>query len=212
MTNKIGQHIIYLARHISRDQQLRFLADGPSIPDDLLLARDQGRVIFFCGAGVSRARANLPDFFGLARAVVSKLGVDKNSSAYKLIEEAQEIDRRVGVSGVISADRVFGLLERDFSSGDIEEAVASALKPSTGCDLTAHRILLDLATTREGAVQLVTTNFDRLFDDCGRNLKIWQPPRLPDPLRQNEINGVVYLHGRSTPTYTGAEGDGFILS
>ena len=191
---------------------MRFLADGPSIPDDLLLARDQGRVIFFCGAGVSRARANLPDFFGLARAVVSKLGVDKNSSAYKLIEEAQEIDRRVGVSGVISADRVFGLLEREFSSSDIEEAVASALKPPTGCDLTAHRILLDLATTREGAVQLVTTNFDRLFDDCGRNLKIWQPPRLPDPLRQNEINGVVYLHGRSTPTYTGAEGDGFILS
>ena len=92
---------------------MRFLADGPSIPDDLLLARDQGRVIFFCGAGVSRARAKLPDFFGLARKVVSKLGVDQNSPAYKLIQEAQEIDRRIGVSGVISADRVFGLLERD---------------------------------------------------------------------------------------------------
>lgn len=191
---------------------MRFLADGPSIPDDLLLARDQGRVIFFCGAGVSRARAKLPDFFGLAREVVSKLGVDQSSSAYKLIQEAQEIDRRVGVPGVISADRVFGLLERDFSSRDIEEAVASALRPSRGCDLTAHRILLDLATTPEGTVQLVTTNFDRLFDDCGRKLQTWQPPRLPDPLRQNEINGVVYLHGRSTPTYTGAEGDGFVLS
>jgi len=191
---------------------LRFLADGPSIPDDLLLARDQGRVIFFCGAGVSRARAKLPDFFGLARKVVSKLGVDQNSPAYKLIQEAQEIDRRVGVPGVISADRVFGLLERDFASRDIEEAVASALKPSAGCDLTAHRILLDLATTPEGAVQLVTTNFDRLFEDCGRKLTTWQPPRLPDPLHQYEINGVVYLHGQSTSTYTGAEGDGFVLS
>ncbi len=191
---------------------MRFVADGPSIPDDLLLARDQGRVIFFCGAGVSRARANLPDFFGLARSVVTKLGVDQSSPAYKLIQEAQEIDRRVGVSGVISADRVFGLLERDFASRDIEEAVASALKPPPECDLTAHNILLDLATTPEGAVQLVTTNFDRLFDDCGRGLHAWQPPRLPDPLRPNEINGVVYLHGRSTPEYTGAEGDGFVLS
>ena len=191
---------------------MRFLAGGPSIPDDLLLARDQGRVIFFCGAGVSRARANLPDFFGLARKVVSKLGVDQDSPAYKLIQEAQEIDRRVGVPGVISADRVFGLLERDFSSQDIEEAVASALKPQVRCDLTAHRVLLDLATTPEGAVQLVTTNFDRLFDDCGRNLQTWQPPKLPDPLRPNDINGIVYLHGRSTPTYTGAEGDGFVLS
>lgn len=191
---------------------MRFIAYGPSIPDELLLARDQGRVIFFCGAGVSRARANLPDFFGLARKVVSKLGVNQDSPAYKLIQEAQEIDRRVGISGVISADRVFGLLERDFASRDIEEAVASALKPPQECDLTAHRILLDLATTPEGAVQLVTTNFDRLFDDCGNGLQTWQPPRLPDPLRPNDINGIVYLHGRATPNYTGAEGDGFVLS
>ncbi|MDM8344826.1 SIR2 family protein, partial [Pseudochrobactrum sp. sp1633] len=191
---------------------MRFLADGPSIPDELLWARDQGRVIFFCGAGVSRARAKLPDFFGLARQVVSRLGVDKNSPAYKLIQEAQEIDRRVGIPGVISADRVFGLLEREFTSRDIEEAVATALKPPSQCDLSAHKILLDLSTTPQGAVQLVTTNFDRLFEDCGRNLKAWQPPRLPDPMRPNEINGVVYLHGRSTSTYSGAEGDGFVLS
>lgn len=191
---------------------MRFLANGPSIPDDLLLARDQGRVIFFCGAGVSRAYAKLPDFFGLASKVISKLGVDQNSPAYKLIQEAQEFDRRVGIPGIISADRVFGLLERDFTSRDIEEAVASALKPPTDCDLTAHRILLDLATTPVDTVQLVTTNFDRLFNDCGRNLRVWQPPRLPDPLRPNEINGVVYLHGLATPTYTGAEGDGFVLS
>ncbi|WP_082678087.1 SIR2 family protein [Type-E symbiont of Plautia stali] len=191
---------------------LRFLADGPSIPDDLLLARDQGRVIFFCGAGVSRARAQLPDFFGLASQVVARLGVDQNSPAYRLILEAREIDQRVGIPGVISADRVFGLLERDFDSRDIEEAVASALKPPADCDLTAHRVLLDLATTPQGTVQLVTTNFDRLFNDCGRNLRVWQPPRLPNPSLPNEINGIVYLHGRSTSTYTAAENDGFVLS
>lgn len=191
---------------------MRFLANGPSIPDDLLTARDQGRVIFFCGAGVSKARAELPDFFGLASKVVTKLGVELNSPAYKLIQEAREIDQRVGIPGVISADRVFGLLERDFASRDIEEAVASALKPPMNCDLSAHNILLDLATTPEGKVQLVTTNFDRLFDDCGRKLQVWQPPRLPDPLRPDEMTGLVYLHGRSTPTYSGAEGDGFVLS
>lgn len=191
---------------------MRFIADGPSIPDELLLARDQGRVIFFCGAGVSRARASLPDFLGLARSVIAKLGVDNDSPACRLISEASEIDRRVGISGVISADRVFGLLERDFAPRDIQEAVASALKPPSHCDLTAHNILLDLATTREGLVQLVTTNFDRLFDDCGRGLQTWQPPKLPDPLRPNDINGIVYLHGRAMPDYSGAEGDGFVLS
>lgn len=45
---------------------MRFLADGPDMPDELLTARDEGRVVFFCGAGVSRARAGLPNFYELA--------------------------------------------------------------------------------------------------------------------------------------------------
>ncbi|WP_428678727.1 SIR2 family protein [Reyranella sp.] len=191
---------------------MRFIADGPSIPDNLLLARDQGRVIFFCGAGVSRARANLPDFFGLAKKVIASLGVSEDSPACKLIREAETIDMRIGLSGVISADRVFGLLERDFLPRDIEAAVATALKPSADRDLSAHKLLLDLATTQEGIVRLVTTNFDRLFDDCDRHLPAWQPPRLPDPSRPNEFNGIVYLHGRAKSDYDGAEKDGFVLS
>ena len=59
---------------------MRFFADGPSIPDELLTARDQDRVVFFCGAGVSRAKANLPDFFGLARQVTEALGVTADAS------------------------------------------------------------------------------------------------------------------------------------
>src|SRR5262249_26107445 len=147
---------------------MRFTSDGPAIPHELLLARDQGRVIFFCGAGVSRAKANLPDFFGLAEKVINGLGVSSDSPARKLIEQARIYERDVGIPGVISADRIFGLLEREFISRDIEAAVAMALRPISGCDLSAHNTLLDLATTPEGIVQLVTTNFDRLFDDCGR--------------------------------------------
>lgn len=191
---------------------MRFLADGPSIPDDLLLARDQGRVIFFCGAGVSRAYAELPDFFGLASKVIKRLVIDKNDPSYKLMQEAGRIEGNVGIPGVISADNIFGYLERDFTKRDIEEAVASALKPKANSNLTAHKILLDLATTSEGTVQLVTTNFDRLFDKCGRKLQVWQPPRLPNPSMPEEINGIIYLHGRSTPNYKAAEDGGFVLS
>jgi len=191
---------------------LRFIENGPSIPDELLIARDQGRVVFFCGAGVSRAKAGLPDFFGLAKKVTTKLGVIADSLVLKLLDEALKIEARTGVAGLISADRIFALLERDFLVRDIEAAVASALKPDDFLDLTAHNILLDLATTKEGIVRLVTTNFDRLFDDCGRNLPSWQPPRLPDPSRAAELHGLVYLHGKVLPDYRGAEGDGFVLS
>lgn len=191
---------------------MRFFADGPTIPDQLLVARDEGRVVFFCGAGVSRAKAGLPDFFGLAKEVVDFLGVPKESPACKLIDEAKEIDSRVGVPGVISADRVFGLLEREFLTRDIDEAVSSALRPPEKCDLSAHEIILQLATTPQGLVRLVTTNFDRLFDACGISPHSWLPPRLPDPSHPTELNGVVYLHGKANPKYDGAEGDGFILS
>ncbi|WP_279111676.1 SIR2 family protein [Bartonella apis] len=197
---------------------MRFFADGPSIPDELLWERDEGKVVFFCGAGVSRAYASLPDFFGLANVVAKHLGIGKDSDAYRLIHSAHEIEKNAGISGLISADRIFGLLERDFRAGDIEEAVASALNPEKQDSpkkpdyLKAHQILLDLATGEDGKVRLVTTNFDRLFEQCRKRLKIWQPPKLPDPSRVDEMDGIVYLHGLATKDYQGAEGDGFILS
>jgi hypothetical protein len=191
---------------------MRFLKDSPSIPDALLIARDEGRVVFFCGAGVSRARAGLSDFFGLADDVIRKLGVPTDNPACKILNEAREIDKRTGVSGLISADRIFRLLERDFLVRDIEAAVAEILQPPKEVDLSAHQIMLDLATTPEGKVQLVTTNFDRLFEDCCDTPKSWQPPRLPDPSRHGEMDGIIHLHGYATKDYTKAEGDGFILS
>lgn len=199
---------------------MQFIEGGPDIPDELLLALDEGRVVFFCGAGVSRAKAKLPDFFGLADKILTTLGVPDESPAVKILSEARKIEARTGVPGLISVDRVFSLLERDFLERDIETAVAQALdprkvkdfEPEKGVDLSAHEILLDLATTKDGVTKLVTTNFDRLFDDCGRGLKAWQPPRLPDPARPGDLHGIVYLHGRATDGYDGAEGDGFVLS
>ncbi len=73
---------------------MRFLANGPSIPTELLVARDEGRVIFFCGAGVSRALAGLSDFFGLAQKVIEILGVSRDDPPRRIIEEAREMERR----------------------------------------------------------------------------------------------------------------------
>jgi hypothetical protein len=30
---------------------MQFVANGPDIPDELLQAHEEGRVVFFCGAG-----------------------------------------------------------------------------------------------------------------------------------------------------------------
>lgn len=191
---------------------MRFYSDGPWIPDELLVARDEGRVVFFCGAGVSRARAGLLDFFGLAEKVTNGLGVVADDPVRKLLVEARDLDLRIGLSGLISADRVFGLLERDFIVREIEKAVAGALKPDENVDLSAHQIMLDLSRTSDGKRRLVTTNFDVLFESCDDTLPCHKPPRLPDPSRDDEFQGIIHLHGHVDPGYRGACGDGFVLS
>ncbi len=191
---------------------MRFIENGPAIPNELLNARDAGQVVFFCGAGVSQARAKLPDFFGLAEAVLQDLHAPENSDARKVLNKARDLGKELSVTGLISADRIFGLLERDFTARDIQAAVARSLVSKMEPDLSAHQILLRLATTPMSRTQLVTTNFDRLFEKSNGTLQHHQYPRLPILSRDEVIDGVVYLHGRVNDDYTGADGAGLILS
>lgn len=191
---------------------MRFLADGPLIPDELLIARDEGRVVFFCGAGVSKECAGLPLFFELAEDVIMGLKVDEEDPACKILKEAQKLNQRPGVGGLIPADRIFGLLENSFDIKAIEAEVAKALKPDSSVDLSAHKIMLDLSTTSDGNKRIVTTNFDLLFESCEPELTQSSYPRLPDPHRNDEFKGIVHLHGHVDKDYSKAAGDGFILS
>jgi hypothetical protein len=191
---------------------LRFLADGPDIPDELLIARDQGRVVFFCGAGVSQARAQLPNFYGLAERVLNALEGNVDSASKQLIEAARKLEKETKVGGLVSADRVFSILQSDFEIRDVEAAVAKALEPAAGVDLSAHQTMLDLARGPDGRTRLVTTNFELLFEKGNPALKYYRPGQLPDLQRNEELDGIVHLHGIVKPDYSGAEGGGFILS
>ncbi|TDA65893.1 hypothetical protein E0765_04595 [Sulfuricurvum sp. IAE1] len=190
---------------------MRFIPDGPFIPDALLTARDEGRVVFFCGAGVSRSSANLPDFLDLTKKVISELGVGDEDAVSTLLLADERIKNDSG-ERVLSLDRIFGLLEQDFNDRDIEAAVARVLKPNNSSNLFAHQTMLKLAKTSHGSTRIVTTNFDRLFESCDRSLPYFCPPKLPDPSSSHEFNGIIHLHGIVNEQYTEAEGNGFVLS
>jgi hypothetical protein len=191
---------------------LRFIPNGPSIPDDLLNARDAGQVLFFCGAGVSRAKANLPDFKTLSGQVLGLLGSAADSPARKLFDAAITSEELSGVSGLVPYDRIFGMLEREFLATEVRSAVAEALRPKSDYCLDAHRTLLDLSRTRIGTPRLVTTNFDLLFEECEPGIASYNPPKLPDPSRTNEFGGIIHLHGRVDEKYQRAYDDEFVLS
>lgn len=54
---------------------MQLVKDGPDIPERLLQAHEDGRVVFFCGAGVSYP-AGLRDFSWLVQELYNELGVD----------------------------------------------------------------------------------------------------------------------------------------
>ncbi|TXG83982.1 MAG: hypothetical protein E6R12_06040 [Sphingomonadales bacterium] len=174
---------------------MRFLSDGPIIPSHLLTQRNEGNVIFFCGAGISR-RAGLPDFAGLTQEVLEKL------SSKKALAAMERGD---------SSDRVFKLLVHEFGQFEIDREIYAALKVAKNPDLSCHRMILDLSRGVDGRPQLVTTNFDLLFEAVEKRISRVVPPALPDLSLQQAIKGVVYLHGRLRKPEVGVA-SGYVIS
>lgn len=69
------------------------ILDPLDIPDDLLEAQEQRRLVVFAGAGVSRGSpSDLPDFAGLAVSVAKGTQFEKDLSS----QEHQRLDRYFG--------------------------------------------------------------------------------------------------------------------
>ncbi len=77
-----------------------------------------------------------------------------------------------------------------------------------------HAALLALARSRNGQTRLVTTNFDRLFEEViqrdGIRANVLHAPLLPVP--KNRWDGLVYLHGLLAPTPNARDLDRLVLS
>lgn len=167
---------------------MQFITHGPDIPNDLLQAHEEGRVVFFCGAGISYP-ADLPGFKGLVEKIYQLNGTVPS-------EIEQEVLRRE------QFDATLDLLERRLPGQRlaVRHALVQTLKPNLrrkGATDT-HAALLRLARSREGALRLVTTNFDRVFHTAAKRTNqtfhAYTAPMLPIP-KNSRWNGLVYLHG-----------------
>lgn len=167
---------------------MQFVADGPDVPEELLQAHEEGKVVFFCGAGISYP-AGLPGFKGLVERIYELSGTTKSEIELEAFKSEKY-------------DATLDLLERRLPGqrGKVRSALAAALKPNLklkGATAT-HEALLRLAETRSGALRLVTTNFDRLFDAAAKRskqkLQTFNAPMLPIP-KKSRWNGLVALHG-----------------
>ncbi|KZX58228.1 hypothetical protein A3709_01825 [Halioglobus sp. HI00S01] len=183
---------------------MQFVKGGPDIPERLLQAHEEGRVVFFCGAGVSYP-ARLPDFWNLVHDLYSAVGVAPS--------EIQQAALKAG-----QLDTAVSLLEDSVAGGRkiVRPALASLLQPDLGATnaTKTHEALLTLARDRHGSTRLITSNFDRLFEEVieSKSLSIesFQAPLLPVPKRR--WDGLVYVHGLLSADPKLAELDRLVIS
>ncbi len=165
---------------------MQFVRNGPDVPERLLQAHEDCRVVFFCGSGISFP-AGLPGFSGLVKQLSDHFG-------YLSPEQANAIEAK-------QYDRAVGLLERDVAGGRqiVRRKIADILKPDLNRPRATdtHRALLELARHNQQQARLITTNFDRLFEhvivEDDLTIGSFEAPLLPIP--KQRWDGLVYLHG-----------------
>ena len=158
---------------------------APDIPEELLQKHEDGKVIFFCGAGISYD-AGLPGFKKLVENIYFNLGCTYNQFQKEAMNNNQ-------------FDLAITLLEKEYvyDKNKIKKEIYELLaSPKVNNDtVTLHKALLELSMTKDNKIRLVTTNFDRIFellkDDYIFNSYV--APALP--IVNNDWNGLVYLHG-----------------
>jgi len=167
---------------------MQFVANGPDIPDSLLQAHEDGRVVFFCGAGISYP-AGLPGFKGLVDDIYKLVGTTLSDIEQRAYQRDQ-------------FDATLDLLERRLPGQRValREKLAQILQPKLRrkSATDTHLALLELARSRGGAMRLVTTNFDRVFERVrkrfGKPFQAYAAPMLPIQ-KNSRWDGLVYLHG-----------------
>jgi hypothetical protein len=167
---------------------MQFVANGPDIPDALLQAHEDGNVVFFCGAGISYP-AGLPGFKGLVDDIYKRLGTSLTP-----IEQDAYYSCRYDATLDLLERRIPG--QRIAVRQKLEQALKPKLRRKGATD--THTALLQLARNRDKVLRLVTTNFDRIFEQVARRIKqphdAFAAPMLPIP-KNSRWNGLVYLHG-----------------
>jgi hypothetical protein len=157
------------------------------IPEALLEALQNNKLVVFAGAGVSMGEpANYPGFSQLAK----DINKDTLSLPIKIDEKTKK------EQWIEDIDRFLGRVD-DETSINVKKLACELLNLPESKPTILHQNLVKLFKTPD-KLRLVTTNFDPLFNDYSSELwksnnpEYYYAPALP---LGNDFNGIVYLHG-----------------
>ncbi len=147
------------------------------IPDELLDAQEQGKLVIFAGAGISVDEpSSLPKFSELALQIAGLHPLAADFEKYKT-----------------RPDRFLGELHRN--RVDVQMLCRSIIGNPASKPTELHRSLIGLFRKQED-LRIVTTNFDNHFrtalEERSRKVDYYHAPALP---LGHQFSGLVYLHG-----------------
>ena len=168
---------------------LRFSAEGPEFPEQLVDALLTGEVVFLCGAGISAPQ--LPGFEGLVEQTFAALNLDMTPSEALSFRE-NRFEEALG-----------SLSRRIVDPAEMIRTVVGLLTPPEHPDLGHHATILRLSRDLENRPAIVTTNFDTLIERAFRETEEVETARalsfagqdLPSPGSAG-FGGIIHIHGR----------------
>lgn len=179
------------------------------IPVEVYQAQQQGRLVIFCGSGVSRHNAKLPMFYDLtleALKYFKKWTYEKNQDGEYVwgpVDVTSEIEKAIRTCFENSNfDRALGLLEDELGTDEVRKKVYEILElDADSSDISYHEDLLKLSVDKgqsRGSGKIITTNFDRGLYLADKKLKTRlnfdEAPKLSIP-KFSKWSSVVHLHG-----------------
>lgn len=152
-----------------------YITKDVDIPDEILEANEEGKLVIFAGAGVSvDSPASLPNFSKLADEIANKCREKRKRKE--------------------SIDEFLGRLQNN--NVDVKEIVKEILQNPESKPNKLHKGIVNIFKTPK-QLKIITTNFDSHFSACIKekyqdDVETYYAPVLP---LGNDFTGLVYLHG-----------------
>ena len=171
-------------------ESMRFIENGPEIPNELIQHVRRRLAVFLCGAGVSM-RVGLPSFKKLTKSVfkdhytdIKTVFAEKNAFKKKEYDRAlRSLEKRSHMPGKVST---------------VRDSVIKKLSVSNLIDTDDHLNLLKLSQNENNQVRILTTNFDTKFEHAAKNnelsYKSYATKSIPKPGGLDD-KGIFHLHG-----------------
>ncbi len=138
----------------------------------------------------------MPSFIGLTKHVVEFFDPPEDSEIMTAFRPW--LDDPSGAN--VPLDQIFNLLHQEYGRDEVNALVTERLSvPPTADEVgREHGLIKRISSNQAGAPQIVTTNFDLLFEvgTLASEVPCHVPPAFPDLDFGTTIEGITYLHGR----------------